>query len=228
MMTIAGGELNIADRVMNDGRQRAERRKRRAIFLKQLYQWHWISSGVSLIGMALFALTGITLNHAGKIESTPKVVMREAQLPQPLLAEIRQAPAVAKIPVPGEIAGWLKQKLGVDVSERETVWSAREVYVALPRPGGDAWLSIDRAGGDVSYEVTDRGWIAYLNDLHKGRHTGAVWSWFIDIFAVAALIFCLTGLLLLQLHAPRRPATWPVVGLGFVVPLLLLILFIHR
>lgn len=227
-MTIAGGELNIADRVMNDGRQTAERRKRRAIFLKQLYQWHWISSGVSLIGMALFALTGITLNHAGKIESAPKVVMQEAQLPQPMLAELKKAPVVAKIPVPADIAAWLKQNLSVSVAGRDTEWSAQEVYVALPRPGGDAWLSIDRGSGAISYEVTDRGWIAYLNDLHKGRHTGLAWSWFIDIFAGAAMIFCLTGLLLLQLHAPRRPATWPVVGLGFAIPLLLLVLFIHR
>ena len=66
-----------------------------------------------------------------------------------------------------------------------------------------------------SYEVTDRGWIAYLNDLHKGRHTGAAWSWFLDVFAVAAIVFCVSGLLLLQLHSKRRPATWPVVGLGF-------------
>jgi uncharacterized protein len=34
--------------------------------------------------------------------------------------------------------------------------------------------------------------------------------------------------LLLQLHAPRRPSTWPVVGLGFVLPMLLIVLFIHR
>ena len=83
------------------------------------------------------------------------------------------------------------------------------------------------AAASVTYEVTTRGWIAYLNDLHKGRHTGTAWSWFLDLFAGAAVIFCLTGLLLLQLHAPRRPSTWPVVGLGFVLPMLLIVLFIH-
>src|SRR3546814_1996679 len=51
---------------------------------------------------------------------------------------------------------------------------------------------------------TDRGWIAYLNDLHKGRHTGAAWSWFLDLFAVACLVFSLTGLVLLQMHAGQR------------------------
>ncbi|HCT04276.1 MAG TPA: hypothetical protein DIW86_02815, partial [Pseudomonas sp.] len=36
-----------------------------------------------------------------------------------------------------------------------------------------------------------------------------------------------TGLFLLQMHAGKRPATWPLVVLGLVAPLLLAILFIH-
>ena len=86
----------------------------------------------------------------------------------------------------------------------------------MPRPGGDAWLSIDFTSGDIEYERTDRGWIAYLNDLHKGRNMGSVWSWFLDIFAVACLIFSLTGLVLLKMHAGNRAATWSMVrsGLG--------------
>ena len=86
----------------------------------------------------------------------------------------------------------------MDVAGREAEWSKDEVYVALPRPGGDAWLSIDLEGGEVRYERTDRGWISYLNDLHKGRNTGEAWSWFIDIFAVACLVFCA--------DRPRPPA----------------------
>jgi hypothetical protein len=72
--------------------------------------------------------------------------------------------------------------------------------------------------GQVEYEKTDRGWISYFNDLHKGRNTGAAWSWFIDVFAVACLVFCITGLFLLQMHAGKRPATWPLVALGLVAP----------
>jgi hypothetical protein len=94
------------------------------------------------------------------------------------------------------------------------------VYVSLPRPGGDAWLTIDLASGEVTHELTKRGWIAYFNDLHKGRNAGAVWSLFIDTFAIAAVIFSTTGLLLLKMHATHRPSTWPVVGLGLVVPLI--------
>lgn len=213
---------------MSDRRRSADQKKRRAVFLKQIYLWHWLSSGLCLIGMVLFALTGITLNHAGQIEASPKVVTRDGRLPPEFLAEIRTQPAVSKAPLPEQTIAWLKREMGLNVSGRDNEWSAKEIYVALPRPGGDAWMSIDRDSGEIVFEVTDRGWIAYLNDLHKGRHTGAAWSWFIDIFAVAAMMFCLTGLLLLQLHAVRRPATWPVVGLGFVIPVLLIVLFIHR
>ena len=106
-------------------------------------------------------------------------------------------------------------------------WSEDEVYVSLPRPGGDAWLSIDRDTGAFEYERTDRGWVSWLNDLHKGRNTGTAWRWFIDVFAVACIVFAVTGFFLLQLHARQRPMTWPLVGLGFVVMLLVAILFIH-
>ena len=102
-----------------------------------------------------------------------------------------------------------------------------EVYLPAPRPGGDAWVAIDRASGAVTAEVTDRGWISYLNDLHKGRNSGAAWSLFIDVFAGACLIFALTGLLLLQLHAAKRRSTWPLVASGLVIPAALAIIFIH-
>ena len=99
--------------------------------------------------------------------------------------------------------------------------------MSLPRPGGDAWISIDRETGDVLYEVTSRGAVAYLNDLHKGRSTGTVWSLFIDVFAVASMIFCLSGFWLLHIHSARRGSTWPLVAAGIGAPILLILLFVH-
>lgn len=200
---------------------------RRSFWLKQLHQWHWISAALSLIGMLLFAITGITLNHAGQIEAEPQVVSRKATLPPDLLAVLAKGPEEGKRPLPVQLEPFLDEAVGADVAGREGEWSADEVYVALARPGGDAWVSIDRETGAVEHEKTTRGAISLLNDLHKGRNTGKAWSWFIDIFAVACVIFTVTGLILLQFHARARPLTWPLVGLGLVAPVLLVILFVH-
>lgn len=188
-------------------------------------QWHWISSAVCLVGMLLFAVTGITLNNAARIQVTPDIHTIETVLPQPLRQQLA-VPQTEKAPLPAVLAEWLAQQ-DIDVGSRLAEWSEDEIYLSLPRPGGDAWLSIDRVSGEVLYEKTDRGWISWFNDLHKGRNTGNAWSWFIDLFSVACIIFCVTGLILLYRHADKRPSTWPMVGLGIVIPLVLIILFMH-
>lgn len=180
--------------------------------------------------MLLFAFTGITLNHAAQIESHPDVTRRNAELPAALLQQVRAYETEHRdttAPLPDFLQGWLRETLSIRSGDKTGEWSEDELYVPMPRPGGDAWLRLDLASGAVEYELTDRGWIAWLNDLHKGRHTGEVWMWFIDIFAVACLIFSITGLLILKFHAVARPLTWPMVGLGILIPLLLALLFIH-
>ena len=216
---------------MADAKAPAAKRKvsAKAFWLKQLHTWHWVSSAISLIGLLLFAFTGITLNHAADVEGKPVVTERSADLPADLLALLAPAPAEAdgaQKPLPPQVASWISKELGQS-GAGNAEWSADEVYLALPRPGGDGWVAIDRHSGAVTSEVTDRGWISYLNDLHKGRNSGTVWKWFIDIFAVACFLFALTGLLLLKLHAARRPSTWPLVAAGFALPALLAIVFIH-
>ena len=43
----------------------------------------------------------------------------------------------------------------------------------------------------------------------------------------AGLVFCITGLLLLQMYAKGRSMTWPLVGLGLGIPVLLALVLIH-
>lgn len=213
---------------MSDAVRTRQPRKMRAFWLKELYRWHWISAGLSLAAMLLFSVTGITLNHASSIEAHPTVVSKEAALPRDVLAALKQAePESGKGPLPRAALRFLSSEWNASADKQTAEWSDEEVYVPLPRPGGDAWASFRLKEGKALYERTGRGWISYFNDLHKGRNTGGAWGWFIDVFAGACLVFCITGVLLLQLHASKRPATWPVVGLGLLAPLLLAMLFIH-
>jgi len=203
------------------------RKSRKSFWMRQFYTIHWMSSAISLIGLILFAITGFTLNHAAEIEGEPVIAEGSGQLPAKLLPLIAPDDKPdAKKPLPPEVAAWVARTFSVKAGG-EAEWSADEVYLALPRPGGDGWVAIDRATGEASSESTDRGWISYLNDLHKGRNAGTVWKVFIDVFVVACVIFSLTGLMLLQLHAGKRRSTWPLVAGGFVIPAVLAIVFIH-
>jgi hypothetical protein len=207
--------------------ERAAQANRRAQFMRQLRQWHWISGAVSLVSMLLFAVTGITLNHSSAIEAKPRVTTAEATLGEAAISALAAAPRTGRAPVPDGVAAAVSDAVGVDIAGREAEWSESEAYVSLPRPGGDAWVSIERDSGALTYELTDRGWISYLNDLHKGRHTGPAWSLFIDVFALATIVFSITGLLLLQMYAKGRKSTWPLVGLGLGIPVLLAVFLIH-
>jgi hypothetical protein len=201
---------------------------KRSFWIRQITLWHWVSSGVCLAGMLLFTITGVTLNHAAEIGASPRVQKQQAALPVALRRLLAGQGAEGKRPVPGPIADWLTGQFGIKTMAEEAEWSDAEVYVSLPRPGGDAWVSIDRASGLAKFETTDRGWISYLNDLHKGRHTGHAWQVFIDVLAAACLVFTITGLVLLQTHAAKRPATWPLVTFGMLVPILLMLFLVHR
>lgn len=201
----------------------AQRRYR----LRTIIAWHWVSSAISLVGMMLFAITGITLNHASQITSEAVTTSLSAELPPNLQELIIDSKTEGLAPLPDELSHWLSQQFLKPIGSRAAEWSEDEIYISMPGPGSDAWLAIDRQSGDVEFEQTQRGWIAYFNDLHKGRNTGAAWKWVLDLFALATLVFCLTGLLLLIEHARRRKMTWPLVALGLVAPWLFAILLIH-
>ena len=221
-------ELVDAKATIDEEKAKAKRKaQRRAALMRQMVKWHWISAAICLVGMLLFAITGITLNHAGAIEAKPNTVEAEGQLPAELLSVAKAAQAEQGA-LPDPIRAWLAKEMGVKAPKAAAIeWTDAEAYISLPRPGGDGWVTFDAGDGAVVHESTSRGPVAYLNDLHKGRNTGTAWSLFLDIFAIGCVVFCITGLVLLQLHSRARKITWPLVGLGLAVPLILVLIFVH-
>lgn len=191
----------------------------------QLRQWHWISSAVSLMGLLMFSVTGFTLNHAAQIEAQPKVTKIERQVPQTALAGL--ASVTANVPLTPVQATAIRGATGVDVRGATVDADEDGIYLTLSAPGVDSTLEISRIDGHAIYERTDRGLIAVLNDLHKGRHSGPVWAMFIDLIAIACVVFSVTGFGLLWLYARGRRITWPLVALGLVLPFILFLLFVH-
>jgi uncharacterized protein len=56
-----------------------------------------------------------------------------------------------------------------------------------------------------------------INDLHKGRDTGPVWSAFIDISAIVLTVISLSGLILLFYLKLRRVPGVIVVVVGTLI-----------
>ena len=88
-----------------------------------------------------------------------------------------------------------------------------ECTVTFKGPGYAADVFIDRESGHYNLTQTFHGFIAIINDLHKGRDTGPVWSVVIDLSAALMTVISLTGLVLLFYLKLRR-------GPGLVVSLI--------
>jgi len=199
----------------------------RAFWLRQLHSWHWISAALSLAGMLLFAVTGLTLNHAASLPASPSKQERQAAVPAQLQATLQALADGSDTPVPPALARWAADSFAIDIAGLPAEVDADEVFVTVPRPGGEGALRIARAAASAHYTATSRGWLAYFNDLHKGRNAGQVWFWFIDFLAGSCIVFTLTGFALLWMHGRARPFTWPLTGLSLLAPVLIALLFVH-
>jgi hypothetical protein len=183
---------------------------------------HWISSAVGLASLAFFSITGITLNHPDWFAAQPATSTQGVTLPPPWLDDFRNADELGQLEL---LSVELNQRwrLGVprNIDRDEFEW-----VLDYQRPGGIDTVVLTLESGELTLEQVDDGLVATINDLHKGRHAGTAWVLLIDITALICLLFAVTGMLLLYVHAGKRRSTWPLVGLGTVLPLLLYWIFV--
>ncbi|MDB5724134.1 MAG: hypothetical protein JWQ16_888, partial [Novosphingobium sp.] len=175
--------------------------------------------------MLMFAATGVTLNHADIFEDRGEAAVREFLLPEALRERLSRLAQGSVLPTP--VIEDIRGLTGADLSARKVDNQYGELVFDLAAPGRDRVLTIDLNAKAVTYEVTDRGTVAWLNDLHKGRHAGGAWKLLIDVAAAFFLIFALTGFGLLALNAQTRASTWPLTALGLLAPVVVLLLLIH-
>jgi hypothetical protein len=88
----------------------------------------------------------------------------------------------------------------------------RECMVTFKGPGYSADAFIDRETGTYNLTESRHGFLAVINDLHKGRDTGPAWSIVIDLSAGLMVIISLTGLALL-FYIKRRRIPGTIIGI---------------
>jgi hypothetical protein len=182
----------------------------------------WLHIYLSLFGLAavlFFSVTGLTLNHPDWFGAPERRVSAQGQMaPEWLRPDVPDAsPAgeadesaqVAKL----EIVEYLRTTHGVRGAVTEFRVDEQECSVTFKGPGYAADAFIDRASGHYDLTQTFSGFVAVINDLHKGRDTGTAWSAVIDVSAIGLTVISSTGLvLLLYLKRKRVPGLLVVVG----------------
>jgi hypothetical protein len=91
------------------------------------------------------------------------------------------------------------------------------VALSFRGPAYLADVSINRLDGTYTVSESRMGLVALINDLHKGRDSGRVWSWVIDVSGVMLALVSITGLVLLAFLRKRRVTGVAVLLVGGLV-----------
>ena len=182
--------------------------------MKQFYKvsrWlHVYTSTVLFALFVLFSFTGLTLNHAdwfGQDYQDGEVSWQlPAQLKQKVSVSLRDARGWS--PPLDELIAHVATKqphLG-PVKDIAIDGAVGEISFDYPLPAGYALVIVEEASGQVILEYRKGGIVSVLNDLHKGRHTGVVWSVLIDVVAIVMMLFSITGMIILFQNKKRKTA----------------------
>jgi hypothetical protein len=166
---------------------------------RQFAVWsRWLHIYLSMASFAIlffFAATGLTLNHTEWFASHQRTIQRKASIdPAWLKPEVRKLEIVERLRSAHAIRGAM-----TDFRIDDTQCS-----VSFKGPGYTADAFIDRATGAYDLTETRNGFFAVMNDLHKGRDSGRIWSWLIDASAVLMAFVSLSGFVLIFLLARKR------------------------
>jgi hypothetical protein len=164
-------------------------------FLAACRTVHIYLTMLGLVVMLLFAITGFTINHEvalGAARARP--TERKGQVPLPLLAQRDHLRVVEH----------LRKEFGIRGAMDNFADLPDELAIAFKEPA-EVWdISIAKATGLVTARQEQHGWVALINNLHRGRYTGPAWRWVIDFSAIVIVLACLTGFVLWLALPPRQ------------------------
>lgn len=172
--------------------------------------------------LLFFCFTGVVLNHIEWLDNTSD----EGELITDLTLNDtqKQKPLQELLPY--------VQKFLFDNYHLQTIKKVefdhelRQIIFDYSFPAGYALIIVDVADNTLSIEYSNGNWLNVWTDLHKGRHSGEVWSWVIDVSAILMALFAVTGMIILFQNRKKRRNGVIAFLFGSVSPLMLYWLFV--
>lgn len=182
---------------------------------------HIYLSMASFFILFFFAITGITLNHTEWFEDQQKTTNAKGKLEASWVA-VADTNAIKKL----EIVEFIRNKHHVTGAISEFVIDEDQCTISFNGPGYTADVFVERTSGAYELSETRTGLFGVLNDLHKGRDSGKVWKWVIDISAVLMVLVSFTGLMMLWFLKKKRVAGFLTVLGGAILSWIIYRLFV--
>jgi hypothetical protein len=195
----------------------AHRVKRRTAIVSR-----WLHIYLSMVSFAVvlfFAVTGLTLNHAEAMAGEPKVRELSGSLSATEMGAKEHPDTLA-------IVEHIRNTDTVHGAVSDLRVEDDQISFSFRGPGYSADTTVDRARGTYTIVETRSGFVAVINDLHKGRDTGKVWAWVIDGSAVLLTLVSLTGLLLIFFVYKKRTSGLVLAAVATLVCVLLYRLYV--
>jgi uncharacterized protein len=173
---------------------------------RRLAAWsRWLHIYLSMASFAIlffFAATGITLNHPDWFGDWQKTTQFRGSMPTGSQLQMVEH---------------LRNTHGIRGALSDFRTDDAQHSISFKGPGYTADAFIDRATGKYELTETRMGWVAVINDLHKGRDTGKSWSAIIDISAALMCLVSLSGLILIFFLSKKRASGLYAAAIGAVL-----------
>ena len=207
----------------------SKQKRKRGWYAKSAAAFRWVHIYVSMLGFAtlmFFAFTGMTLNHPtwfGASEQTVRDLQGEVPSETINVRTVEASPTDSS-DEPSTIlvdrlgiAEWLRSEHRLRGRVTEFHVDEYECMLVFKSPGYAADIFLDHTNGQYMLTETSTGFMAVLNDLHKGRDSGEEWSLVIDISAVVTMLLSVSGFGLLLYLRRRRTSGILTAVFGTVV-----------
>lgn len=165
----------------------------RAEIYRQSRTWHGYLSAFAFLTLIFFAITGLFLNHPEWFEAKGEQPSNDRTI-QLAPADVATAQKAAD---PSRALTELvrKQQPLIGAYQSGEVIDT-EAMIRLEGPKGSSDIIVDLSTGAAEVTVKKARFIDTINELHRGKNSGAAWKAIIDISAILILALSIIGYVL--------------------------------
>ena len=197
------------------GADRAPGTRRKQATARWVRWVHVYTSMISLLVVLFFGLTGITLNHpdwtfgGSATKDTHTGTLPAGWYDNGTIDFLN-------------VSEYVRNSYDVKGAVADYTNSATTGSISFKAPGYAADLIFDVPSGAFTLTIVQQGFVAVMNDIHKGRDTDSSWGWVIDVSGGFLVVVAVTGLGIQIFQKKRRRSSLLIAGLATAVTLVLI------